>query len=308
MNNIGIIPVQDGGITKYYNSTSHRGVDFGWINTRNCVIYAWQEGTVVQAEHSNTGGDRGEYCVIEHTYENTKRWSAYLHLQTNSLRVKVGDTVKMGEVIGNRGNTGLSNGDHLHLYLSSEVNKNIPYSYQTMKSNCNTDPLKWLYIDKELNTCLGQNLKDFPLLPEEIEYPQPVERDETKHQVDIHHKNKWLRLRNAPDGDIYDKWCTNGIYSVYAEEWKSGYLWYKIDTINEYEFWVAFSDVWATDYPVVDYKQLYEQAEEQLKTSIQTITLLQAENDLIKKNKNEIETKLDVANSKISEASNILNN
>ncbi len=304
---IGVIPVQDGGITKWFNINSHRGLDFGWVETRNCPIYAWQDGVVVQAEHSSTGGDRGEYCVIEHTYADSKRWSGYLHLLTNSLKVKAGDTVKQGEVIGFRGNTGLSNGDHLHLYLSSRVDTNTNYSYVTMKNACTTDPSKWLYLDKNLNTCMASNLKNYPLLPAKIVYPKPVTRDESQHQVDIHHKNKWLRLRDNPDGNIYEQWCENGIYNVYAEEWKNGYLWYKIDEINDNQFWIAFSDNWATDYPIMDYKELYEQAEEQLKTAAQTITMLQAENELIRKSKEETTLKLDVANEKITEASNILN-
>lgn len=192
-NNVGLLPIADGGLTKAYgvkntDGTIHKGVDFGWIDNPNCNIYAWQDGTVVDAENYKNGGERGEYVVIEHTYsDGKKRWSSYLHLLGGSLTVKVGDAVKMGQVIGKRGNTGKSNGTHLHLYLSEKTDK--AYTYDTMKALCTFNPMGYLYIDKSLNTKLGASLNVLKPMPEKIEYPSPVERDTTKNQILIKHPN-----------------------------------------------------------------------------------------------------------------------
>ena len=106
---------------------------------------------MVQAESYTTGGDRGEYCVIEHSDGKHKYWTAYLHLLENSLKVKQGDLVKKGDLLGKRGNTGLSNGTHLHLYMSDFVSLDTKYSYNTMKNHCTIDPLTRLYKLKGSN-------------------------------------------------------------------------------------------------------------------------------------------------------------
>ena len=46
-----------------------------------------------------------------------KVYAVYGHLQPESLRVKVGDTVKVGEPLAKIGNTGPSLGPHLHFGL-----------------------------------------------------------------------------------------------------------------------------------------------------------------------------------------------
>ena len=43
------------------------------------------------------------------------------HLMNKSIRVKIGDLVKAGELIGRIGNSGLSNRPHLHIYASRNI-------------------------------------------------------------------------------------------------------------------------------------------------------------------------------------------
>lgn len=278
--NIGLLPIEDGGLTKTYgvknsDGTIHKGVDFGWIDNPKCNIYAWQDGTVVDADNYKNGGERGEYVVIEHTYiDGKKRWSGYLHLLGNSLTVKVGDAVTMGQVIGKRGNTGKSNGAHLHLYLSEKTDK--AYTYDTMKALCTFNPMSYLYIDKSLNTKLGTSLNSLKTMPEKIEYPSPVERDTTKNQILINHPNNWLRLRKEPNGEIYDEFCKNGIYNIYDKELKDGYTWYKIATVNHNVFWVAYSEQWAELLLLSGNNG--NSIDEQINQLIKSIELLQNEN------------------------------
>ena len=145
-----LFPCEEGGITIKY-SDSHKGIDVGWIAIENCKVISVDDGVVVQAESYTTGGDRGEYCVVEHNDGKHKYWTAYLHLLENSLKVKQGDLVKKGDLLGKRGNTGLSNGTHLHLYMSDFVSLDTKYSYNTMKNHCTFDPLTRLYKLKGSN-------------------------------------------------------------------------------------------------------------------------------------------------------------
>ncbi len=56
----------------------------------------------------------GNHIVIEHPGEE---YSFYAHLIPNSLKVKVGEKVKQGQVIGSLGNSGNSSAPHLHFHL-----------------------------------------------------------------------------------------------------------------------------------------------------------------------------------------------
>lgn len=56
----------------------------------------------------------GNYIIINH---NNGEFSFYGHLSEGSIRVKVGDEVKKGEIIGKVGNTGHSTEPHLHFHL-----------------------------------------------------------------------------------------------------------------------------------------------------------------------------------------------
>ena len=42
------------------------------------------------------------------------RYAAYLHMQTGSVRVKVGQRLRTGQIIGRLGNSGNTTGPHLH--------------------------------------------------------------------------------------------------------------------------------------------------------------------------------------------------
>ena len=84
----------------------HRGVDLK--AEMNTPIYATADGVVEFAE----GGDNkgyGRLVILDHAYGFR---TLYGHLK--SFKVKSGEVVKKGELIGYSGNSGLSNGPHLH--------------------------------------------------------------------------------------------------------------------------------------------------------------------------------------------------
>lgn len=56
----------------------------------------------------------GNHVVIEH---ERGRFALYAHLQPGSLRVKLGERVQRGRVIGNIGNSGNADAPHLHFHV-----------------------------------------------------------------------------------------------------------------------------------------------------------------------------------------------
>jgi hypothetical protein len=56
----------------------------------------------------------GNHVIVEH---GRSRFALYAHLQPGSLRVKVGDRVRRGQVLGRLGNSGNSDAPHIHFHL-----------------------------------------------------------------------------------------------------------------------------------------------------------------------------------------------
>ena len=233
--NVGVVPLTDAaGITKVFNWPSHKGLDIGWYATQYCPVLAWQDGFVVDKGY---GSEVGNYIVVEHTYTDGKRWTGYIHL-ADTPSVKKGDKVTLGKQMGNarRGNSGVSNGVHLHIYLTKIVPIKTLYTWDTMLANC-IDPKPYLYWSKEFNTQFISTAWTKEL--KKIVYPQPVKRNEKVHQVEI--KSETRRLRAAPsiNGMAYDDYCEKGFYNVYDMQEADGYTWALIAEIDDNKFWVA---------------------------------------------------------------------
>lgn len=84
-------------------------------------IYAALGGVVVWLKNDSkvTGTtkkywDLGNRIVIKHKNDE---YTAYEHLKYKGARVKVGDKVRKGDLIGYSGNTGYSMGPHLHFEI-----------------------------------------------------------------------------------------------------------------------------------------------------------------------------------------------
>jgi murein DD-endopeptidase MepM/ murein hydrolase activator NlpD len=77
--------------------------------------------------------DYGGNNVIEEIAPNVFAW--YAHLRQGSLTVKVGDSVKAGAPIGKLGNTGPSEGPHLHLGLIDKpdplAGRSLPFVFDS---------------------------------------------------------------------------------------------------------------------------------------------------------------------------------
>lgn len=95
----------------YKTTKFHAGMDF--TAPTGTPIYATGDGKVIRADAEASG--YGNHVRIDHGYGYV---TLYAHM--SEIDVKIGQTVKRGDVIGYVGNTGKSVGPHLHY----EVRKN----------------------------------------------------------------------------------------------------------------------------------------------------------------------------------------
>jgi hypothetical protein len=85
-------------------------------------------GALPEGQTVQTAG--GNHIVID---MGGGRWAFYAHLQPGSPRVRVGDRVRTGDVIGLLGNTGNTDGPHLHFHVmdspSPLQSNGVPYTF-----------------------------------------------------------------------------------------------------------------------------------------------------------------------------------
>ena len=102
----------------------HTGMDF--TAPTGTEIYATGDGTIDKAE--NEGNGYGNHIIINHGYGYQ---TLYGHM--SRFKVKPGQKVKRGEVIGYVGNTGTSTGPHVH--------------YEVIKNGEKINPVNFYYSD-----------------------------------------------------------------------------------------------------------------------------------------------------------------
>jgi murein DD-endopeptidase MepM/ murein hydrolase activator NlpD len=93
-------------------SSDHQGVDFdpGY----GTAIHVVADGVVIE---SVADGGLGQHIIVQHQINGAMVQSVYGHMIFGSQTVGVGDTVAMGQVIGDVGSTGASTGPHLHFEI-----------------------------------------------------------------------------------------------------------------------------------------------------------------------------------------------
>lgn len=118
-------PLKKYTLTQKFNSLKrppHLGIDLK-ANLGTAVLSS-QSGIVVYAGQKFTG--YGKVIIIEHGSHWT---SLYSHL--NQIKVKLGQKVQQGQIIGTVGSTGRSSGPHLH--------------FEMMYKKRNVNPLRYLH-------------------------------------------------------------------------------------------------------------------------------------------------------------------
>ncbi len=104
-----IWPCDNPSITCHYGCyAGHTGTDFVNMYEKYCDVYAMDSGTVDTVGYKY---DMGNYCIINH---NNGIRTFYMHLNVPAY-VEVGQNITRGQVIGQMGNSGASEGVHVHV-------------------------------------------------------------------------------------------------------------------------------------------------------------------------------------------------
>ncbi len=132
----------------------HYGCDLvGGTDDRAATDYviAFESGIVTKATNDVTGREpsEGNAVVIDHGNGIS---SCYYHMKKGTLKVKKGDCVARGDVLGYMGSTGNSTGAHLHFGIKKSGSWVDPLPYLTgemtlgfERSAINARTLKYLY-------------------------------------------------------------------------------------------------------------------------------------------------------------------
>jgi antitoxin component YwqK of YwqJK toxin-antitoxin module len=130
----------------------------------HCALdFAAPSGTKVLAAASgkltkqNVDPYRGNYVELTHSDGNKTN---YYHFSSHNTKIKVGDSVKQGDLIGYVGTTGRSTGPHLHYMVSQNGNYIDPGKYEKSKDSAivfNGKPIPQIYYApvKVINSCSG---------------------------------------------------------------------------------------------------------------------------------------------------------
>jgi murein DD-endopeptidase MepM/ murein hydrolase activator NlpD len=93
---------------------SHQGADLG-SGSAGALVRAAGTGVVVSVQDHGDHGGYGTHVVLAHRLpEGVLAYTVYAHLREYSPRVKPGQCVQAGEVLGRVGETGHATGPHLH--------------------------------------------------------------------------------------------------------------------------------------------------------------------------------------------------
>ena len=122
--------------TREPSYSTHHGMDFINDAGHACCAIAVADGEGIAVQDGVDGLDdkvytAGNYVRIKH---ESGVYSRYLHLVKSSIKVKVGQKIKAGTLLGMEGNTGYSYGTHLHF----DINDGTQY----------VDPLPYLMGEK----------------------------------------------------------------------------------------------------------------------------------------------------------------
>jgi hypothetical protein len=107
---------------QYYEATKgHNGIDYG--APEGTPIRAAADGIVSRAELDTTTATNSKagYGYHVRLLHPNNTMTIYAHFIENGIMVSTGQNVKMGEVIGRSGNTGMSTGPHLHFELRTGI-------------------------------------------------------------------------------------------------------------------------------------------------------------------------------------------
>ena len=147
-------------ITQIYKKGMHDGIDLVDVDSKGNHILGWivahSDGVVVGVRTNIKGyvegGSYGNYVKIKHKDEY---YTLYAHIAYKTIKVKLGDKVKKGQILGYMGATGTAYGGHLHFELRDVndvkidptlyLNKDLP-STKEFEKGYNYECLSDMYV------------------------------------------------------------------------------------------------------------------------------------------------------------------
>lgn len=151
----------------YSDGSFHKGIDLvasSESGKGGDYILAFADGKVTSYKNSFTGttnestttASMGNYVIIDHGNGFKTR---YMHMLKGSVKVKTGDVVKKGQVIGYMGNTGNSFGRHLHFDISYNTKE---HGGHLSNSRYYLDPKPYLKGEKSMSKTEKPEKDDYP--------------------------------------------------------------------------------------------------------------------------------------------------
>ena len=107
-------------VTQEYKGSAHDGLDLVGITDKN--IYSTVNGVVERAGWENSANSKqgfGLYVRIKQTGSKDRYYFGHL----SKISVDVGQTVKVGDILGVEGSTGKSTGSHCHYCVRGNASK-----------------------------------------------------------------------------------------------------------------------------------------------------------------------------------------
>jgi len=91
----------------------HNGVDI-WQGGETTYLEAWADGKVIAVKPNNDPNSAGHSIIVQSTVMGKKVTWTYFHMVKDSIKVKVGQKIEAGTIVGKMGATGFATGKHLH--------------------------------------------------------------------------------------------------------------------------------------------------------------------------------------------------
>lgn len=234
-NRLPLISLGITGSWEEHKNRGSRGQDFGWSSKyggqNNTVVYAINDGTVINISCSTGTGNAGNTVWIRHSYNNEyDLLSRYCHLKDNSIVVKNGEKVTRGQKIAIMGGT-YGYAVHLH-YEMWKVPKNWSFAWSTAnrtKYAVKATDYTFAFDDQVVssgseNSCITKIVGTSSI----------VKRDTSKNQIEV--IGEKLRARKgAGTNQTVLGYIDFGIYNYTETKTANNYTWYKIKD----NLWIA---------------------------------------------------------------------
>lgn len=91
----------------------HNGVDI-WQGGATTYLEAWADGKVIAVKPNDSPTSGGHSVIVQSTVMGKKVTWTYFHMVKGSIKVKVGQKIEAGTIVGKMGETGFATGKHLH--------------------------------------------------------------------------------------------------------------------------------------------------------------------------------------------------